>query len=217
VSRPRLLAWFCLVLLLAALGYSARAAGGAPDRNAVYDYDTFVGGVIQYAIWFTVVLGIASGRWDLFALRRPKSIGRAAGISFAVVVGIYIVSALVTLLPIENPGDEQGLTPTAWEPKYAAAFAANCVLFCVIAPVVEELTFRGLGQSLLYEVMGRVPAILIVGVSFGVAHGLVEALTVLVPFGIGLAIIRDRTDSVYPGMVVHAVFNGLALAAAVLS
>jgi uncharacterized protein len=217
VSRPRLLAWFCLVLLLAALGYSARAAGGAPDRNAVYDYDTFVGGVIQYAIWFTVVLGIASGRWDLFALRRPKSIGRAAGISFAVVVGIYIVSALVTLLPIENPGDEQGLTPTAWEPKYAAAFAANCVLFCIIAPVVEELTFRGLGQSLLYEVMGRVPAILIVGVSFGVAHGLVEALTVLVPFGIGLAIIRDRTDSVYPGMVVHAVFNGLALAAAVLS
>jgi membrane protease YdiL (CAAX protease family) len=217
VSRPRLLAWFCLVLLLAALGYSARAAGGAPDRNAVYDYDTFVGGVIQYAIWFTVVLGIASGRWDLFALRRPKSIGRAAGISFAVVVGIYIVSALVTLLPIENPGDEQGLTPTAWEPKYAAAFAANCVLFCVIAPVVEELTFRGLGQSLLYEVMGRVPATLIVGVSFGVAHGLVEALTVLVPFGIGLAIIRDRTDSVYPGMVVHAVFNGLALAAAVLS
>jgi uncharacterized protein len=217
VSRPRLLAWFCLVLLLAALGYSARAAGGAPDRNAVYDYDTFVGGVIQYAIWFTVVLGIASGRWDLFALRRPKSIGRAAGISFAVVVGIYIVSALVTLLPIENPGDEQGLTPTAWEPKYAAAFAANCVLFCVIAPVVEELTFRGLGQSLLYEVMGRVPAILIVGVTFGVAHGLVEALTVLVPFGIGLAIIRDRTDSVYPGMVVHAVFNGLALAAAVLS
>jgi CAAX protease family protein len=217
VSRPRLLAWFCLVFLLAALGYSARAAGGAPDRNAVYDYDTFVGGVIQYAVWLTVVLGIASGRWDLLALRRPRSIGRAAGISFAVVVGIYLVSALVTLLPIENPGDEQGLTPTAWEPKYAAAFAANCVLFCVIAPVVEELTFRGLGQSLLYEVMGRVPAILIVGVSFGVAHGLVEALTVLVPFGIGLAIIRDRTDSVYPGMVVHAVFNGFALAAAVLS
>jgi CAAX protease family protein len=217
VSRPRLLAWFVLVLLLAALGYGSRASGGAPDRNAVYEYSTFVGGVIQYSVWFSIVLGIASGRWDLFALRRPRSIGRAAAISFAVVVGIYIVSALVTLLPIENPGDEQGLTPTAWEPKFAGAFAANCFLFCVIAPFVEELTFRGLGQSLLYEVVARVPTILIVGVAFGVAHGLVEALTVLVPFGIGLAIIRDRTDSVYPGMVVHGLFNGLALAAAVLS
>jgi membrane protease YdiL (CAAX protease family) len=218
VNRVRLSAWFSLILLFAALGYASRFAGGGETaRNAVYDYSTFVGGVIQYVVWFTLVLGIASGRWDLFALRRPRSFGAAASISVAVVAGIYAVSALVTLLPIENPGDEQGLTPTAWEPKYAAAFAANCVLFCVIAPVVEELTFRGLGQSLLYEVMGRVPAILIVGLSFGVAHGLVEALTVLVPFGIGLAIIRDRSDSVYPGMVVHALFNGLALTAAVLT
>jgi membrane protease YdiL (CAAX protease family) len=219
VSRPRLLLWFLLVALLAALGYASHyvGGGGEPDRNAAYEYSTFVGGVVQYAFWFSIVLGIASGRWDLFALRRPRSLGIAVGISFAVVVGIYIVSALVSLLPIENPGDEQGLTPTAWEPKYAGAFAANCVLFCVIAPIVEELTFRGLGQSLLYEVMGSVPAILIVGVSFGVAHGLVDALTVLVPFGIGLAIIRDRTDSVYPGMVVHSLFNGLALAAAVLT
>ncbi len=31
------------------------------------------------------------------------------------------------------------------------------------------------------------------------------------------AILRDRVDSVYPGMVVHGLFNGLALAASVLS
>jgi membrane protease YdiL (CAAX protease family) len=45
----------------------------------------------------------------------------------------------------------------------------------------------------------------------------VEALLVLVPFGIALAWLRDRTKSVVPGMVVHALFNGIALAAAVLS
>jgi membrane protease YdiL (CAAX protease family) len=32
-----------------------------------------------------------------------------------------------------------------------------------------------------------------------------------------LAWLRDRTDSVYPGMVVHGLFNGVALAAAVLT
>ena len=41
-----------------------------------------------------------------------------------------------------------------------------------------------------------VPAILIVGLAFGASHGLVEGLLVLVPFGIFLAIVRDRTDSV---------------------
>ena len=46
---------------------------------------------------------------------------------------------------------------------------------------------------------------------FGLAHGLVEALLVLVAFGIALAWLRDRTDSVLPGMLVHAFFNGAAL------
>jgi membrane protease YdiL (CAAX protease family) len=108
------------------------------------------------------------------------------------------------------------LTPTHWEPAHARAFAANIVLFAIVAPVVEELTFRGVGQSLL-AFLGRWPSMIVVGFAFGAAHGLVEALLVLVPFGIALAWLRDRTKSVLPGMVVHGLFNGIALAAAVLS
>jgi len=84
-----------------------------------------------------------------------------------------------------------------------------------LAPVIEELTFRGVGQSLLRSA-GRWPSILLVGVAFGLWHGLVQALLILIPFGVGLAYLRDRTRSVIPGMVVHALFNGIALAAAVL-
>jgi membrane protease YdiL (CAAX protease family) len=134
------------------------------------------------------------------------------------VVAVFAVEAVVSLLPLpESPGKEQGLTPTHWEPAHAGAFAANLVLFAVIAPFVEELTFRGAGQSLLNVFVGRVPAILLVGLTFGLAHGLVEALLVLVPFGIALAVVRDRTDSTYPGMLVHGLFNGTALVLAVLS
>ena len=120
------------------------------------------------------------------------------------------------MLPLpQSPGKEQGITNVHWEPAHAGAFAANVVLFAVVAPFVEEMTFRGVGQSLL-QFLGRAPSILLVGVAFGVTHGLLEALLVLVPFGIGLAWLRDRTESVIPGMLVHALFNGAALAAAVL-
>ena len=47
------------------------------------------------------------------------------------------------------PARSRGSRTCHWEPKHAAAFAANLVLFAVIAPFVEELTFRGAGQSLL--------------------------------------------------------------------
>jgi membrane protease YdiL (CAAX protease family) len=50
---------------------------------------------------------------------------------------------------------------------------------------------------------------------FGLAHGLVEALPPLVVFGMCLAYLRDRTRSVYPGMILHALYNGLVLLFAV--
>lgn len=222
MDRARLAAWTGLIGLLAALNYAARFAGsGNTSSNAhndVYSYSTFAGGLIVYVIWMGAVLWIAAGRPDLLALRLPRpSLSRAAGFAVAAVAAIYILEAIVSLIPLpQSPGKEQGLTPTHWEPAHAGAFAANVVLYTLVAPVVEELTFRGVGQSLL-GFLGRRPAIVLVGFSFGLAHGLVEALLVLVPFGMALAWLRDRTKSVYPGMVVHGIFNGVALAVAVLA
>jgi membrane protease YdiL (CAAX protease family) len=83
-------------------------------------------------------------------------------------------------------------------------------VIALIAPVVEELMFRGLGYSLLRP-LGEVPAILWVGVAFGIYHGLLDALPILIAFGAALALVRARTNSVYPGMVVHALFNTITL------
>jgi membrane protease YdiL (CAAX protease family) len=80
-----------------------------------------------------------------------------------------------------------------------------------VAPVCEELLFRGLGFSLL-ERFGKWPAILAVGISFGLYHGLVEALPELALFGCMLAWLRYETGSVFPGMIVHATFNTIGLA-----
>jgi hypothetical protein len=129
-----------------------------------------------------------------------------------VLVGVFVLSGILS--PLLQPGQEQGLVPKTWQPSHAAAFAANFVVVALIAPVVEELTFRGLGYRLL-EPFGRWTAILLVGLTFGLAHGLVEALPILAAFGAGLAYIRMRTGSVYPCMVVHATFNSAVLIVAV--
>jgi membrane protease YdiL (CAAX protease family) len=221
-SRRRLAFWVFFVGLIAALNYYGRFSGGSsPGRSnsqsEVYSYTTFAGGTILYAVWLGIVLLIVVDRFDLLALRPPRAWLRALGLGLSVVVAIYAWEGVVSFLPLpESPGKEQALTPTHWEPAHAGAFAANLVLFAVIAPFVEELTFRGAGQSLL-GFLGRTPSILLVGVSFGLAHGLVEALVVLIPFGVALAWLRDRTDSVVPGMFVHGLFNGAALAVAVLT
>lgn len=217
--RIRLACWAALVAVIAGLNYYARFTGASSAsgaRDTVYSWTAFVGGLVVYAIWLGFVLAMAVDRRDLLALRRPRSWGRALSYVVGSIVAIYAISALVSVIPLpQNPSHEQGLTPTHWEPRYAGAFAANVALFTIAAPLVEELMFRGLGQSLL-RFLGRWPSIVLVGATFGVTHGLVEALLVLVPFGIVLAYVRDRTGSVYPGMLVHALFNGAALALSVL-
>jgi membrane protease YdiL (CAAX protease family) len=218
-STTRLACWIFFVGLIAAVNYAARFSSGGGNgaskgvsRQEVYSYSTFAGGTILYAVWLGVVLLIVIDRFDLLALRPPQRWGRAFALGAAVVGAIFAWEVVVSSLPLpESPGKEQGITNVRWEPAHAGAFAANFVLFAVVAPFVEELTFRGAGQSLL-RFLGRVPSILLVGVAFGLAHGLVEALLVLVPFGIALAWLRDRTNSILPGMIVHAVFNGAALA-----
>jgi CAAX protease family protein len=208
----KLTAWVILVSVLSLLGYAGRAAGGKPPADAAYLYSTAASGFVQYAIILLVVVAIARPDWSLFALRRPRGWGRTLTAAALVFGAVYLTSAIVSAFG--NPGREQGLTPQHWDSSRAVPFAVNFVVFVAVAPIVEELTFRGLGYSLL-EPLGRLAAILWVGVAFGLAHGLLEGLPILIVFGCGLAYLRERSDSVYPGMAVHATFNAIALIVAV--
>jgi membrane protease YdiL (CAAX protease family) len=215
LGTNRLVGWATIVGVLAALGYAGRFAGGKQPKEPLYQWGSFAGGLIQFLVLLAFMLVVAIGlpKREVFALRRPASWRRAAKIGVGVVVAIAVVSAVVD--PLLQPGKEQDLTPHGWEPRHAAAFAANFVVVALVAPIVEELTFRGLGFTLLDARFGRWPAILLVGIAFGLAHGLVEALPPLVVFGACLAYLRSRTASVYPGMILHASYNTLVLLFAV--
>jgi membrane protease YdiL (CAAX protease family) len=207
-------AWTAFVLGFATLSYSLRFTEGKPPKDALYKWSTFEGGLIQFAIIGLIVYGIAGlgDRKQLLALRRPTSWGRAFGI--AIGIGLLMLVLAFALGPILNPGREQGITPDRWEPDRAAPYIANGLVICLAAPFVEELTFRGLGYSLLVR-YGRWVAIVLTGLAFGLVHGLVDAFPFLAVFGMALAYLRSRVDSVIPGMVVHGLFNAIALVVAV--
>jgi hypothetical protein len=208
----RLVGWSILVAGLIALQYASRLSEGKPDRDVLYRYSTAVGSAVVYGILLALVLLIAGGRRDLLTLRRPRSWRRALGLAVLLLIGVFIAIDLMD--PILHGAREQGLTPKSWEPSHAGAYAANFFVIAVIAPVVEELTFRGLGFSLL-ERFGTWTAILTIGVTFALAHGLFEAFPELALFGCALAWLRSKTNSVYPGMLLHGTFNSISLIAAV--
>jgi membrane protease YdiL (CAAX protease family) len=208
----RLVLWGALVALLIALSYGTRATSGKPDPNVLYQWTSVANGLIQDGFLLLLVLAIAGFSARRLALRRPLSVKGAIGWMVLAVVAIYVFELVYSAFT--HPGNEQGLTPSHWEPRHAAAYVANGAVICLFVPFVEELTFRGLGYTLL-ERFGRWTAIVVVGLVFGLAHGLVVSLPVIAVFGGVLAWIRARTDSVLPGMAVHGAFNLIALVAAV--
>jgi membrane protease YdiL (CAAX protease family) len=215
--RPgRLVAWLVFVGILTGLAYLGQLGDSDTPEDVAYRYEYSIAAAVQYVIILGILLLIARGvpAREAFGLRRPASWPRALGLMALTLLAIWILSA--ALSPFLDATEEQGLVPEEWDSSRAAAFVAFFAVVTFAAPVVEELTYRGLGFALLAP-YGTVLAILATGVLFGLAHGLFVALPVLAFFGVAVGWLRARTGSVYPGMLLHGLFNGTALIVSVVT
>ena len=88
------------------------------------------------------------------------------------------------------------------------------LLFVVIAPVGEELFFRGFFYRALRGKLGIWSAALLAGGVFGAIHIFTgwEAVPVLAALGIALCLVYERTGSLYPCIALHAINNTFAYA-----
>jgi len=114
------------------------------------------------------------------------------------VCGINLPPAHVALLDLQSP--EVGV----WT---KAVIAANAVL---LAPLAEELFFRGLFQSAIAR-WSRSPwiGVAAAGLLFGAMHANVfDTMPTLAVFGAILAYTYARTNSLTLVILIHAVFNG---------
>jgi membrane protease YdiL (CAAX protease family) len=119
---------------------------------------------------------------------------------------MWVIAAI--LEQIFHAGEEQGLDPEQLTVDRVPPFLVNLALAAIVVPVVEELIYRGIGFTLLAQ-FGDIAAIVVTGIAFALAHGIVEGIPVFFVIGAALGIVRSRTGSIYPCMVMHGVFNGI--------
>lgn len=133
-----------------------------------------------------------------------------------VIFGINaLYSDLITTLHLNVQTNDQLLleqSKVAPLSTYATLLAA-----VFIAPFCEEVFFRGFVFPGLRNGMSLVWAIIISSLLFGVAHGDPGSFPVLFVIGLALAFLRWRTQSIWPGMILHMLNNGIAALAIVLT
>jgi uncharacterized protein len=160
--------------------------------------------------WRRDALGAAANR---LGLRRFSS--SAVGWMVVTLVAYYLAAALFAALVIapdqEDIGGDLGL---GGESVLAAAVAV--ILIVGLAPIAEEVFFRGFLFGGLRTRLSLWPAALIAGVVFGLIHA-PTGITAVVPLamlGVGLSWLYERTGSLGPPIILHVFNNGLALAVA---
>ncbi len=93
-----------------------------------------------------------------------------------------------------------------------AGFILALIVVAVIAPVAEELFFRGFLYAGLRKRAGVVGAMLISSVFFTALHLSIGLFIPIFVLGLFLAWLYEYTGSLYPGIFLHAANNGIALA-----
>jgi membrane protease YdiL (CAAX protease family) len=92
--------------------------------------------------------------------------------------------------------------------------ALSLLLLAVLAPLVEELVFRGLLYGWLAGRWGKTVGWIVSSLAFAAAHTEPAHIVLVLPLGLLFGWLRQRTDSLLPSLVAHIANNGLALVAA---
>ncbi|MFN4243992.1 MAG: lysostaphin resistance A-like protein [Tepidisphaerales bacterium] len=148
-------------------------------------------------------LGLARGRG---LLREAASgiVGYVAGLPL--LAGGLVLTLLLSQLAGSTPPSHPVVEVVGESPVWVA------ILAVVVAPVTEELMFRGALLSHCRGFAGPVLSSLITGVVFAAVHPQGwTALPTLTAIGITLALIRQWRGSILAPMVAHALNNGVVM------
>ncbi|MBQ6375884.1 CPBP family intramembrane metalloprotease [Candidatus Saccharibacteria bacterium] len=80
----------------------------------------------------------------------------------------------------------------------------------VVAPVMEEIIFRGWLYGKLRSRMGAVAAVLIASLVFGVMHFQWNVGVNVFALSVVLCVMREVTGTIYAGILAHMIKNGVA-------
>lgn len=148
--------------------------------------------------WSDIGFTATSARWA----------ARAVGIAFLVLPAMLVVNLATQALagrPFRNPQLEF-LAPAgfSWE-----GLLGMLLVVAIIAPIVEETVFRGLLYGWLRRRLGVAAAALLSALIFAFGHGILMLVPALVVTGLVLALVYERSGSLWPPIVVHGTINAV--------
>lgn len=209
-------AWFMLIFAVGlALNLPLNEADLALSKEPVPVQTLLLSMLAQTAFYIPMVI-----RYALLPKRERKPIGilSASGWVILTVFAVLCVSSVMAQLHLDKlivdltgcPEQQdvvQEMMDGNASQKLILALAA-----VVMAPIGEEVCFRGFIYNILRQRAGVWSAALATGLLFGAVHASLVQLVPLTIFGIAQCLLYEKSKTLTLPMAVHALFNGLSVA-----
>ena len=195
-----------------------QATGSAP----VITLGSLVANSAVYLCLIMGILGVIGFRGlspgEIFGLQ-PRLFGKAAlsGLLWLVITYPLILAAQLLIQKLFGADDDsQQIVHYFLEHPDARHRIAVIVMAVVVAPVAEEIIFRGYLYGVVRRYGGRVPAIMVSSLLFAAIHVHIPSLLGLGVLAVILCLLYERTGSLWATITMHAAFNASTLVMLVL-
>ena len=200
-----------LVVMPASFSVAIKAALSGWDEDEIYDAMLSMDLTV-----LTLISGLLTLAFVLaFYLIRRKKLGEALWLrpvpAPALFTGASLAPALYFTVVIVL-----SVLPDSWTESYGEASSGivtgsvwGVISVAIVAPIVEEVIFRGLTMTRLSQVMPGGLAVLVSAAVFGVCHGEFVWFCYAFVLGVFFGFIDLRAGSVLPSILGHITFNAI--------
>lgn len=174
--------------------------------NVIFNFAMYLPLIIRYAI-------ISKFRCDIRFSSLAKTI-LALGIIYTLNIALNCCGVLKWIAEATgSPETQHAIQQITQESGSAASILPLIVSAVIVAPIVEEIFFRGFIYNLLKKLTVIPVAAIASGIFFGAVHISLVQCTVLSIFGIVQCFLYEHTRSILYPILLHMIFNGLAMTA----
>jgi membrane protease YdiL (CAAX protease family) len=216
------IAYFAWVVLSTAAAFAVLSALGEEGPTVVAaQILVSVALLVLVTLGWVSIRGLAAGATDAvrraFGPKRPVLGDALRGVGYGIAAFVVVqlglgllVSSLIGALGREVPQIQEEVQSAVQGAGASSLLVALAV--AVLAPLGEELLYRGVLYQALAQRMPGWPAIGLSGLAFGLTH--VEPFVIVLTFPLGMALgwMVRRSGTLVVPYVAHVVFNAIGVA-----
>ena len=177
--------------------------------------------LIQSCLLVSLTLGFVIFKYNypltFFGLKKVKPVENiiyglfGGAVIWLLITGVNNLIYLITTYFFQFQPPTQAAVKNLLGSENLFLFLAHSLLIVVIAPLTEEIFFRGFIYLYLKNRLGVKWAIINSALIFGLAHFDFWIFLPTFSGGVILAWICEETNSLYPSMIAHATWNGIVI------